>query len=287
MNFFQSGVDVEDVYAALRDREDLRAERGYIEQLWDWYGPLADSHFTSDARKHFYERFWEMYCAKGFSNASLRLSAMNGKGPDFCAELPGLRVYVEANVPGPGTGADGVPDITPGVAQESPEKEIVLRLRNGLEEKLKQWKKWKKSETVSKHDAYIVAFNSRRMHIAAPNWAMPYIVKTVFPLGDLTTVWGTNTTEGDSFYAERSSLKKASGNEVGTDVFLSDEYAEVSAVLYSRADCFNKPESEGQDFTVVHNPLATVKLPRDFLGFGKEYWVSDQGKLCDRDWNNG
>ena len=133
--------------------------REYIERLWCWYDPLADSHFTSDARKHFYERFWEMYCAKGFSNASLQLRAINGKGPDFCAELSGLRICVEANVPGPGAGAEGVPNITPGVAQESPEKEIILRLRNGLEEKLKQWKKWKESGTVSKDDAYIVAFN--------------------------------------------------------------------------------------------------------------------------------
>lgn len=287
MKFFQPDVDVEDVYAALRDREDLRAEKEYIERLWDWYRPLADSHFTSDAKKHFYERFWEMYCAKGFSNASLGLTAVNGKGPDFFAELSGLRICVEANVPGPGSSADSVPDITPGIAQDSPEREIILRLRSGLEDKLKQWKTWRKSGTVTEVDAFIVAFNSRRMHIALPNFSMPYIVKTVFPLGGLTTVWDTNDKEGDSFYAERSTLSKASGSEVRTDVFLSQEYAEVSAVLYSRVDCFNKPEREGQDFILVHNPLATVKVPRGFLRFGGEYWVSDEGELCHRGWNNG
>lgn len=227
-----------------------------------------------------------MYCAKGFSNASSRLTPVNGMGPDFYAEFSGLRICVEAHVPGPGSSTDAVPDIKSGnIAQESPERQIILLFRSGLEAKLEQWKKWRESDAVKKQDAFIVAFNSRRMQIVPTNRSMPYIVKAVLPLGGLTTVFDSSDKEGDSFYAERSALVKTSGSEVRTDIFLRQEYAEVSAVLSSQVDCFNKPEKEGQDFILVHNPLATVKVPREFLGFGKEYWVSEEWELCDKDWN--
>ncbi|MHC5825466.1 MAG: hypothetical protein ACYT04_58860, partial [Nostoc sp.] len=50
-------------------------------------------------------------------------------------------------------------------------------------------------------------------------------------------------------------------------------YDGISAVLYSCVDVLNRPQEFGDDFVLLHNPLAKNKLERGFIKLGREYWV--------------
>ena len=56
----------------------------------------------------------------------------------------------------------------------------------------------------------------------------------------------------------------------------------ISALIYSRADCANRPSRLGDDFICVHNPNARNPLPIGFLGRGLEYFaLADKLKCLD------
>lgn len=206
-------------------------------------------------------------------------------GPDFLVKAHGLRIWIEATAPGPGEGNDAVPELQFGVAQQVPEKEILLRLRSAISNKLSAWKEWLKQDIVKDHDAFVIAINGRRMRPGIGDSEPPYIAKAVFPIGPLVVVWDKNT-DGivDSYYDTRVTLNKKSGAEVRTDIFLTKEYREVSAVIYCFADMVNRPANEGDEFRLVHNPMASRPIPKGFLARGREYWIEDS-ELVTKTWS--
>lgn len=279
-----SGSAPDMAYTNIRDRIQSQSTKAYVEELWMWFQPLADTHFRSDAKAHFYERFWEMYLAKGISETGHHLERGKNSGPDFLINMNGLRIWIEATAPGSGEGDDAVPELEFGVAQRVPEEEILLRLRSALSSKLSAWIDWRNQGVVEVQDSLIIAINGRRIRPAMPEPEPPYIVKAVFSIGSPVAVLDTKTGRlVDSFYDRRSKLNKRSGAEVRTDIFLTEKYQEVSAVIYSFADMGNKPAVEGDEFQLIHNPMARVQIPRGFLGRGIEYWIEDD-ELVTKDW---
>jgi hypothetical protein len=76
---------------------------------------------------------------------------------------------------------------------------------------------------------------------------------------------------------------KKSGSAVPKDIFLSPDYAGVSAVLYGWADEHNNASIPGREFILVHNPQAASPVPRGVLPAGYEFWVeNDHLRRVDR-----
>jgi hypothetical protein len=166
-----------------------------------------------------------------------------------------------------------------------PEKEILLRLRSAISSKLDAWGKWRSQKIVGSHDIFIIAINGRRMRAGLGDSEPPFIVRAVFPIGPLTAIWDKSKHEiVETYYDHRDSLNKKSGAKVETDIFLSSEFSDVSAIVYSFVDAANHPQMEGQDFRLVHNPSAKNPLPRGFFKLGREYWLMGK-EIVNQNWN--
>jgi type I restriction enzyme S subunit len=160
-DFFLAGKCMDLGYKNVRDLPHHEDVRLFIQALWESYAPLADAHFREDAKNHFLARFWEMYLAVALSKRGLTLVRSAGEGPEFYFENRGKRVWIEAVAPGPGVGADRVPEPECGVASAVPTEKILLRFTNALVEKREKYKAACSKGIVSVSDAYVLAINSR------------------------------------------------------------------------------------------------------------------------------
>ena len=283
--FFQNGPAEDQSYINIRDLEHARPYRNYVESLWEAFEPLADRHFLSDAKAHFLERFWEMYLAQALKVSGWSPQAPGNKGPDFLVSCSEKKIFLEATAPGIGEGDDAVPEMKLRAVQAVPEKEILLRLRSAISSKLDAWKKWRSQKLVYSGDTFVIAINGRRIRAGLGDSEPPFIVRAVFPIGALTAVWDKSKHEiVDTYYDYRNTLNKRSGAKIETDIFLSSEFSDVSAVVYSFIDAANHPQIEGQDFRLVHNPSAKTPLPRGFFKLGREYWL-EGNEVVNLNWN--
>ena len=260
-DFFIPG-DCEDLfYRYVRDRPEHSEARAFVESLWQRYRGYEDPHFLHEARYHFLERFWEMHLAVTLLEQGCQLVPSGDSGPEFYFAHQERRVWVEAVAPGPGSGIDRVPEIELGKANPTPTEKILLRFTNALVEKRSRYLEAVEKGIVQDNDLYLLAINCRAIPHAPYGNTLPYFVQALLPFGNRTLVLNKTSLEiTDSFYERRDAVYKVSGAPVSTDNFLNPQFAFVSAVLHSAADCVNGPQALGRDFIVLHNPSAAYAL---------------------------
>lgn len=101
MTFFQSGPAKDEFYLAIRDRDSERCRqiRERIEVLWERFKVVADSEFRKRAKDYLHGQFWEMYLYATLVDRGLNVKRVSDMGLDFCIDLPGGRLWVEAAAP--------------------------------------------------------------------------------------------------------------------------------------------------------------------------------------------
>lgn len=283
--------------------------RQYAE--WGLKDTKFDQDFTDGTDDHFYAYLWEMLLASHLKNIGLDISSAD-EGPDFKIDHSSQTIWVEAICPSP----SGLPDewlreSRPGEKRvwSPPHEEMVLRWTAALKEKKEKLTGrlerdrandeevlrpgYAAKGIVGPGDPYVIAVSSCRLGRLETDTLVgisqkPLAVEAVFPVGPIEVVINRDTMETvDIRHGHRSSIRKPSGAAVPTDSFLNPDYAGVSAVLGSPAG-LNAACSENTPIVVVHNPLATNRLPIGILGADQEYVAEDKGnhfKL--RDVNEG
>lgn len=274
MSFFLAG-DCNDLgYRNTRDHPRGAMHKAYVEGLWSRFEHLADHHFREDARNHFLERFWEMYLAVTLIEQGFDPQKHGGEGPEYYTDTNSGRIWFEAIAPGPGSGQDQVPQLTPGEASTVPTEQILLRFTHALEEKRKNYTTALSKAIVSPEDSYILAINSRRIRHAPYGNSLPYFIQAFLPIGPLTFAFDKRSNEiTDSFYQYRPHVLKMSGVSISTRSFLDDEAAFCSAVLHSGVDCANHPETLGGDFSILFNPKAARPLDPNAFKWCEQFAV--------------
>jgi type I restriction enzyme S subunit len=277
VNLFVHGIQAPDrMYNIIRDGPNPYTTqiRSFMENLWRKYRPYADKHFMQQMQVDLDSRFWEMYLACTLLENSIPPSS-SPAGPDILIEHESGRIWIEAIAPtgGADNNPDRVPDMKPGVVTEVPGDEIVLRYRAAISEKYdRKYHSYVESGLIMPTDSYIIAINGCKIDAAIMETEHPRILKAVFPIGDLQVTIDTKTgIVIDTKYQLRFKIRRASGADVRTDLFLNPEYASLSGVLYSYASVRKVPNKMGEDFVLIHNPLATNRLPYGFLKVGREY----------------
>ena len=271
------------VYINLRDTKSLLAYKNFAEKLWVKYHPYADSNFLIEIGNSFHERFWEMYlaCTLLQNNICLEKKRTN-KGPDIQVKFGISTIWIEATAPrgGDPDKPDSVvqPLMTPGkiVGGKVPDDQIILRYRNTIQEKYNnKYNRYLTNDIISSVDCYVIAINGCQIHCSRVENNIPRIVRSVFPFGLQVVTINTKSHEvvGTS-HQYRPSITKASGKSVDTNIFLNQNYQNISAILFSNADVGNQVDPFGQDFVCVRNPYALNPLPNNFLCIGSEYSVS-------------
>lgn len=273
-----------DAYRNLRDADWNAPLRAFAEQLWERFRPNAEPAFRDELARAFHQRYWEMYLGCGLLNVGLVLAPKPPAGPDFKIQTRDRLIWIEATVPKAGTGADAVPDYASGKAEQVPVEKILLRLRSAIEDKYRNLLRYQEKKIVSADDCVVVAVNGGLIPHSILETDPPRILSALFPLGDRFVTIDRSTLEiVDTGFRYRGRLIKQSGSEVRTTLFASEDYAYLSAVLYSNSDAGNHPAEVaniGSDFTIIHNPFAKNPIPCGVLPSGRDYLVENEYLVC-------
>lgn len=245
------------------------AAKQLAETLWTKYYPYADKHFLVEIRSNFDARFWEMYLACTLLDNGYNISHSD-KGPDIRIDYENTIIWVEAVAPTSGdpNKPDSVPELKMNVVQEVPDRQITLRYSSVIKDKYSKYRK----DGIDSDDCYVIALNGCRIPWRHADYEPPRIVRSVLPFGwqeiTIDTVSHNVVNQGHQY---RTHIRKESGNQVDTSIFLDPEYKHISAVIFSTIDIANPTTVMGSDFILVRNPLALKQLPDDFPKTGWEY----------------
>lgn len=283
MTGFFRGTDIasDRLYSNIKSASNryFRKAHRLTERMWASCGQFVDADAPVRARNDFYAVWWELYLAYALSCAGISLlpskerPRRRGKGrPDLLATNP--RIWIEAVMPHPGTGPDALSEPALGEVYTVPLEGIVLRLRTAIQEKVSKLRHYLEDGTISACDAAIIAVSGGRLPFRFNGYPIPDIVRAVCAVGSLAVELDLATKKRVETYVEfRDHVLKKSNAAVPTNLFLQKESAHVSAVLYGSSDCVNYPRRPGTEFTLVHNPNATVPLPDTWLPLGRQYWI--------------
>lgn len=290
MTLFKSEIEVRDpAYENIRDGDhplEVRA-RDLCNALWVVFEPYSDSHFLDEIAKSFDERFWEMDLSCALITAGYNVECPK-PGPDICLRDNEKKIWIEAICPGNGAGKDRVPDRQTGAVQAIPDEQIILRLTSSIAEKHTKYLAYVRDGIVGPDEPYVIAVNACQITCARLDFEPPRIVRTLFPIGAeyLTIDRETGELIKNEFVFKRE-IKKVNGTGIPIDIFLDPQLEGVSAVLFSVTDCCNRPNNIGDDFVLVHNPLAKNPINEGFLKFGREFIAEEHGETERRlRWNN-
>jgi hypothetical protein len=299
-SFFTSEPAEDDLYKSLRDgltfSEDekniqsmfLEDDKRNIENMWSLYEPYADKDFLQEVRKDFHPRFWEMYLGFSLIKKRISLAPYNKRkgGPDLLILSEKLKVWLEAVAPTAGTSANAVPEREFGVVRDVPDEQIKLRYCSVIDKKYNQYYKYTEKKIILEDDCYVIAVNGGAIPSASKEIDIPRIVRCVLPFGNEVIEIKLDSLEVlDVHYQYQDASYNKSGSSVSTNIFLNSKYDVISAILFSNVDALNYPNYPGNDFVLIHNPIAKNPLPIGFIKLGREYWV-ENSTLKHRSWIN-
>jgi hypothetical protein len=205
-----------------------------------------------------------------------RIEKAGSDGPEFNTEIDGRRFWFEAIAPTAGTGPDQVPDLKVGFV---PTEQVLMRYTAALAEKRRKYEEYLAKGMISADDGYVVAINANKVPNAFFGSLLPFHISAYLPFGAYTVAINPKTQQrvGDYFQC-RDCVQKQSGGAVSTAAFLDPEYKGISAVLVGLLDVagYTRGTAEnGSDFDVLHNPIASVSLPREALPWCRNQYVND------------
>lgn len=239
----------------------------FCEGLWNKFEVYADSHFLTQIRRNFYERYWEMYLTSSLIDWNFQVQSPR-HGPDILIEDGNNRIWIEAVASGNGDpilNLDVIPEIETGIAQLVPEEKIILRLRSSVENKSAKYHDYIRDSIIRDTEPYIIAINGSKLNFMSRTDDIPYIVKSILPIGDYSYNFASETTS----ISYRDTIRRVGGADVSTNVFLDDNYRHISAILYSNTHAGRFDEEIGSDYLLIHNPKAINPLPADIIQKGK------------------
>jgi hypothetical protein len=259
-----------------------------IDGYWCKFAPYADSNFKQEIARGFDSRFWEMYVACTILDEGIPISKPNSKGgPDFRIVTDKGTIFIEAVAPKPGDSdkPDSVPKRKMNTLEGLPEDEILLRYCSAIQTKYDSYKRYLECGVVGSKDAYVIAVNGCKIEQAFIEFHVPRILKAVLPIGDMQlTIEPITKSVIDQRHKYKPAIKKQSGSEVKTDLFLNPEYSGVSGIIYSWVNYANSDPNKDHWF-FIHNPLANNQIPTGFLRIGYEYYPYEkETKLRIKDW---
>jgi len=259
----------------IRDTLSENRERDILERLWARFEPYADANFKTAIASEFQSHFWEMYLAVTLLDLGFELhprTELGDKGPDICISSAETNIWIEAIACGISPNDDAESENE----SEPVDEQVILRYTSAIAEKFRQYREYLNTGILSSSEPYLIAINGSRVPFSLPvdnsYDKIPDIIKAVMPYGDYTEVVDRDTMKTlKTGYSYRAEIVKPSGNKVATNIFLSQEYAGISAILFSNIDISNLPDKDGNDLLFFRNPTAINPLPIGWLKAGCEY----------------
>lgn len=231
----------------------------FFNKLYFKYKPYADRNFLTEIKTNFHQRSWEMYLTCKLIDKGFKISSAD-IGPDIKIDYNGKNIWIECVAPKKGTGENSVPKIKYGQLCDFPEKEILFRLRQSLEDKFTTYQRYLDQHIISKKDIFIIAINSGELeHV---DGEIPLINKCLFSLGYLTiNINPVQKTKSTPYFSRRENILKNNGSPVSMNFFEDKTHECISGVIYTSSAVLNKP-----NFILINNPNSKNPIP-DSLSF--------------------
>ncbi len=242
-----------------------RIYKNTIDNLWQKFEPYADNHFRNEIKNHFYQRVWEMYMGNVLLENGLEIKSKN-EGPDFI--IPGT-AYVECVAPtkGADSNADAVPEMP---YSNNPRNsrltsisfpKITLRITQSIESKANvQYKNWEGKDWFDSTMPFIIAINTADILEVNADIDDILIMQSLFGIHGT----GFDLKTGDARFLIQNNITRANGSEVPVGLFNSQDYKQISGVLFSHNPVVNHLDNIGSDCTFVNNPFAANHVSKDF-----------------------
>lgn len=245
-----------------------------MEKLWEDFAPFADKQFLNEIESNLKPRFWEMYlgCSFLYNGFNLELPDHNG-GPDLNINYNNTKLWVEAVTPQKGIGEDKIEKPTEMEWTKVPTDKMVLRIQNSIDLKKEQYLKWIDKNKVNENEPFILAINGSELIFGRTERELPLILRAISQIGDQYLTFSKENFEViDQGYHFEDTVKKSIGTVIKKNILDDEEYNFISAFLYSCVDPLNRPEDMGDDYILVHNPIAKNTLPIGLLKLGCEFY---------------
>lgn len=261
-----------------------------IEEYWREFKPYADpgfaAAFCSDDEEEYQQRYWELWLGSWLLRQGIGLLPNTGHGPDFSFEVGGHRVWIEAVSPGPGRGANRVPEPVyqelgePAVVvavQDIPAREMLLRHTAGVREKILKYEGYLAEGIVRAEDICVIAIDSSQV----ARWGFtgistfPLAFEAVYPVGPQQVHFPLGGGgEVKTTIQHRPAIANANNAEVQTNVFLRAENAGISGVLAGSESASMKVDPP-RPLVFIHNKFARVPLRPLPFEVEEEYSLED------------
>lgn len=298
-------MDAVDEYLSRRFADNVEVRDcliGLYRQYREWglKDGKFDQDFTDGTDEHFYAYTWEMVLARHLLKCGLEISSAD-EGPDFKVKHKDKTIWIEAICPAP----MGLPEQWLNVPSPGehrvltvPHEAMLLRWTSALKEKKEKLTGrvttnrvtgeeivkpgYLRNGIVGEQDPYVIAVSACRLghgkellHTGISQF--PFAVEAAFPVGPIEIVIDRMTMEQvDQRHSHRATIRKPNGADVPTDSFLNPAYSGVSAILGTPAG-INAACGDRYPVALVHNPLASNKLPIGVLCADAEYVAEDKG----------
>lgn len=260
-----------------------------IEQRWAAFKEFADSHFVqefcTENPEAYQQRYWELYLGAMLVEQGFALKPNSGHGPDLGFDLAGRAVWVEAISPGPGTGANRIPEMVfhdadsplPIAGQEIPAPQRLLRYTAAIEEKARKYRDYIRDGIVAAADPFIIAIDVSQLG----DWGFdgastfPAVLEAVFPIGAMQVHFplGGSDRQPMADLQHRPAVRNSNNAEVVTTRFIDANYSGISGILCSeRNDGTRIPPTP---MIFVHNKVAANPLNPSPVRVNDEYLLED------------
>ena len=277
---------IEDANADLGYRNirsgDSAAERGMresLEAMWAVFEPFADPDFLPAFAHDPDARFWEMFLGYSLLQDGRTLLPAAERGnqgglPDICLLDGDRRVWIEATAPGDGAaGPDQVVRPLPinqgGGLAAAPERQIQLRVTGALYTKSAAFAQYVERGRIASEDVKLIAIGAARFGAYASD-DPPSALKAVFPIGDQFVRINRETGEVvEEGFLESWAIERENG-AIDRTAFLTDDYAHVSGIIWSRVGIGNFNTCQ-RPVTIIHNPMSLVAMPEGWSAWDREY----------------
>ncbi|HEY6140678.1 MAG TPA: hypothetical protein VI670_23235 [Thermoanaerobaculia bacterium] len=237
MRDFFGGCPAEDTqYYHMRK---WRVATEYAQRLWKLSEPYLDEGRPEAASRALHAVVWEMYLAASFVDRGHDVKPRDQKrrrdgGPDI--QIGDVSAWIEAVIATAGVGPDAVPPLNTdphSPASEVPDRELVLRITNAIDEKWRKYLRYREAEIVREKEPFVIAINGAELPTGILECTPPRIARAVFGIGSLVVSFDRETLQAvDEHYAAMPDVAKMSGSTVPTRHFSHDQRSEATGTPF-------------------------------------------------------
>jgi len=240
--------------------------------------PYLDKNFIKKLNSEFSSRLNELYFLDSLMNNSLKILHQNDAGMDIWIDaIKGWGEFVAAT-----NGAEGkkhsLKPLCDGEVTDSNDDLLICRVMTTISTKVKKINADVEKGLIKCNQPVVLFVSTAYLHEQFPFSVKNQLngfLRAVLPISNPSFIYRPEGKSGIEYNYKLGVLKPKESEVINieNDIFLKEESKFVSAVVFSYQSIFYQKEGfqSGEDFIVVHNPLAKNPIKHRLFKNNQEY----------------